>query len=58
VREKVCSLYFLAFGALGCHPDFLILPLLYSLHRSSIGDEGAAAIAEGLTHNRGLQRLK
>jgi hypothetical protein len=37
---------------------FLILPLLYSLHGNSIGDEGAAAIGEALKHNKTLTRLE
>jgi hypothetical protein len=36
----------------------LILPLLHSLDNNNIGDEGAAAIAEGLMYNRTLTDLK
>jgi hypothetical protein len=36
----------------------LILPLLHSLDEINIGDKGAAAMADGLTHNRRLTRLK
>jgi hypothetical protein len=37
---------------------FLIPFLLHSLEMNSIGDGGAAAVADGLAHNRTLKYLK
>ena len=35
----------------------MILPLLHRLDGNNIGDEGAAAIGEGLKHNKVLRTL-
>jgi hypothetical protein len=52
----VCGKGLLLFGALRTR-TCLILPLLHRLGFNKIGDEGAAAIAEALKHNKILTLL-